>query len=72
MELGELMRARRKSLGLTQAEAAALAGVGARLVYEVERGSTAVQLDNLTRLLEALGLPVVGRRGAARSVVVVA
>ena len=46
MELAQLMRTRRKRLGLTQAEAAALAGVGARLVYEVEHGSTAVQLDS--------------------------
>ena len=68
MELAQLMRTRRKRLGLTQAEAAALAGVGARLVYEVEHGSTAVQLDNLVRLLNALGLHLAARPGSRDSV----
>jgi HTH-type transcriptional regulator / antitoxin HipB len=68
VELAELVRTRRKRLGLTQADAAALAGVGARLVYEVEHGSTAVQLDNLLRLLNALGLHLTARPGAGDTV----
>jgi HTH-type transcriptional regulator/antitoxin HipB len=69
-ELGELVRKRRKRLGLSQAEAAVLAGVGSRLVYEVEHGSQSVQLDKLIRLLNTLGLHVAVRPGAADSVVV--
>jgi len=68
VELAEFVRTRRKRLGLSQAEAALLAGTGARLVYEVEHGSTAVQLDNLVRLLNALGAHLEVRPGGEDSV----
>jgi y4mF family transcriptional regulator len=65
---GEAVRSRRKDLGLSQADAADLAGVGARLVWEVEHDSTSVQLGNLVRLLNALGLHLELHPGAATSV----
>lgn len=54
--LGQAARARRRALGLTQETVADLAGVGLRLVHEVEHGKGTVQLANLTRLLHVLGL----------------
>lgn len=54
--LGADVRARRRALGISQADAAALAGVSERFVRSVERGKRSVQLDALSRLLDALGL----------------
>lgn len=56
MEVADLVQQRRKELGLTQAEAALLAGVSPRFVFDVENGKRSVALDRLTRLLKALGL----------------
>lgn len=54
--LGGQVRARRRDLGLTQAEVADLAGVSAKFLRDVERGKPTIQLDTLTRVLGALGL----------------
>lgn len=43
LSLGETLRARRKKLGLTQFEAAELAGVSVRFVHDVENGMETVQ-----------------------------
>jgi y4mF family transcriptional regulator len=59
--LGEIVRARRRSHGLTQVQLAGVAGTTIRLVSEIERGKASVQLDTLTRVLEALGLELVAR-----------
>ena len=50
------VRDRRRALGLTQAEVAALAGVGVRLVHELERTPSGVRFDKLLPVLEVLGL----------------
>ena len=63
--LGVALRARRRSLDLTQEELADLAGVGLRLVHEVEHDKDTVQLVNLLRLLGALGLHLELTPGAA-------
>ena len=55
-EVAESLRARRKQLGLTQLEAAELAGVSVRFVHDVENGKVTVQLDRVQALAEALGL----------------
>lgn len=52
----ELLRARRKQLGLTQLDAAELAGVSVRFVHDIENGKQSVQLDRVQALAEALGL----------------
>jgi y4mF family transcriptional regulator len=56
MQVSSLVQQRRKELRLTQAEAALLAGVSPRFVFDVENGKTTVALDRLTLLLRALGL----------------
>jgi HTH-type transcriptional regulator/antitoxin HipB len=59
--LGEIVRARRRAHGLTQVQLAGVARTTIRLVSEIERGKPSVQLDTLTRVLEALGLELVAR-----------
>jgi len=54
-ELGERIARRRIELGLTQAQAAAGAGVGKRTIERIEAGSD-TQLSTLIRLLGVLDL----------------
>lgn len=61
--LGAAVRARRRALHLTQQDLADLAGVGVRLVHELENDHQAVQLSKLTALLDALGLHLQLARG---------
>lgn len=56
MSLAEDVRLRRKELGLTQVDAADLAGVSERFVRLVEAGKDSVRLDKLEALLGVLGL----------------
>lgn len=64
--LGKLIRDERKSQGLTQEQFAALAGVGARFVRELEHGKPGCEMGLTFRVLEALGMRVAlaSRRGA--------
>jgi HTH-type transcriptional regulator/antitoxin HipB len=54
--LGEVIKAHRKFNRLTQAEIAALAGVGNRFISELENGKPGVQLDKILQVLASLGL----------------
>jgi HTH-type transcriptional regulator/antitoxin HipB len=67
--LGPVLSRRRKDLGLTQEELADLAGVALRLVHELEHDKVTVRLDNLLRLVNALGLHLELARGTANGVV---
>ena len=58
LELGAMLRARRRALGLTQLELAELAAVGERFVYEVETRSGNPGLHGVHRLCRALGLDI--------------
>jgi HTH-type transcriptional regulator / antitoxin HipB len=55
-DLAVVVRARRNDLSLTQQEVAEPADVSARFVMEVEQGKPTVRLDNLTAVLNAMGL----------------
>lgn len=57
-ELGALVRRKRKEVGVLQAEAAALAGVGTRFLSELERGKETAELGKALQVLERLGLEV--------------
>ena len=57
-DLAAAVRARRKHLGLTQAELADIASVSARFVYDLERGKPTIALDKALLVLDALGLAV--------------
>jgi y4mF family transcriptional regulator len=54
--LGAALRARRKSLGLTQEDLCRLAGCGLAFLYELEIGKPTVRLDKVLAVLAVLGL----------------
>lgn len=56
MDIGKAIRAKRKTDGLTQADAAALCGVGTRFLGELERGKETAQIGKILRILKGLGL----------------
>lgn len=53
--LGKAARAARKQLGLTQPQLALAAGVGVRFVVELEAGKPTLRLENILRVMHALG-----------------
>ena len=53
--LAAFVRARRLANRMTQRELAELAGLGVRLVSEVERGKTTTRMDVVNRLLAVFG-----------------
>jgi HTH-type transcriptional regulator/antitoxin HipB len=65
-QLGVVLRQRRKELGLTQIDAAALSNVSPRLLGELERGRASVGLGLVLRVAATLGLDLslVPRGGA--------
>lgn len=60
-QLGELIRSRRHELGLTQTEVAEVAYANLRFVSELERGKPTARLENVMRVLAALGIELEGR-----------
>jgi HTH-type transcriptional regulator / antitoxin HipB len=55
-DIGNVIRAKRKVDNLTQAEAAALCGVGTRFLGELEHGKPTAQIGKVLRILNGLGL----------------
>lgn len=55
-ELGALLRAFRKSRGMSQIDAAALAGVGERFLSELERGKATAELGLVLQVIDRFGL----------------
>ena len=53
--LGRAARAARKQLGLTQPKLALAAGVGVRFIVDMEAGKPTLRLENILRVLHALG-----------------
>jgi HTH-type transcriptional regulator / antitoxin HipB len=54
-QLGVAMRAARKQFGLTQPQLALAAGVGVRFVVDLEAGKPTLRLENVLRVIDALG-----------------
>ena len=54
-QLGQALRAARKQLGLTQPQLALAAGVGVRLIVELEAGKPTLQLEKVLQVINALG-----------------
>lgn len=54
-QLGKLLLAARKQLGLTQPQLALAAGVGVRFIVELEAGKPTVRLSHVLRVIDALG-----------------
>ena len=55
---GEVLRERRRQLGLTQEDVAIEAGVGRRFVIELERGKPGASLEHALRVAALLGLEI--------------
>jgi y4mF family transcriptional regulator len=53
--LGDFVRQRRLSAGLTQQQLGELAGVGKRFVVELEGGKATLRLDKVNLVLAAFG-----------------
>ncbi len=53
--LGDVVRHTRKALSLTQPQLALAAGVGVRFIVDLEAGKPTVRLENVLRVLQALG-----------------
>lgn len=54
--LGHIVRQARKALSLTQPQLALAAGVGVRFIVDLEAGKPTVRLENVLRVLQALGM----------------
>ena len=55
-DIGNAVRNKRKADGLTQADAAALCGVGVRFIGDLERGKETAQIGKILKILRGLGL----------------
>lgn len=55
MELSELLKERRKLSNLTQADLAKKAGVGLRLIREIEQGKESFRMDKVNQVLKLFG-----------------
>lgn len=58
-QLGKAIRDQRKSVGLTQLDAAGLCGVGERFLSELERGKPTAELGKVLQVITRLGLRLV-------------
>ncbi len=54
-QLGDALRAARKQLRLTQPQLALAAGVGVRFIVDLEAGKPTLRLENVLRVIDALG-----------------
>ena len=54
-QLGDAIRAARKHIELTQPQLALAAGVGVRFIVDLEAGKPTVQLEQVLRVIAALG-----------------
>tara|TARA_R110000868_G_scaffold10639_2_gene51573 strand:- start:2377 stop:2622 length:246 start_codon:yes stop_codon:yes gene_type:complete len=57
-ELGKMIRAKRKSKKLKQAECANLCGVGTRFLSELENGKSTIEIGKAMEVLHGLGLDI--------------
>lgn len=55
-DIGNIIRATRKAQGATQAEFAALCGVGVRFLSELENGKPTAELGKVLAVIQSLGL----------------
>lgn len=57
-DISSIIKNRRKSLNLTQAECAAFCGVGIRFFSELENGKESLHLGKVLQVLQTLGLKI--------------
>lgn len=61
VDLGDLVRGRRRLLALKQLDVAGLGNTGNRFIIDLERGKPTVQMQKVLDVLDLLGLEVVVR-----------
>jgi HTH-type transcriptional regulator / antitoxin HipB len=55
-DLGQLIRSRRKSHHITQADLALTAGTGLRFIIDLEKGKATCQIGKILQVLKVLGI----------------
>ena len=55
-QIARIVRATRKGQGLTQAELASIAGVGARFIVELEKAKPTLSIEKVLHVFNALGI----------------
>jgi len=55
-EFANLLKERRKSLGINQSDLAEIAGISINTLYKIEKGQTNATLVVLEKILDVLGL----------------
>lgn len=55
-ELGQIIRMKRRTLGLTQEHVAGLAGIGIRYLSDLERGKQTTEMGKALQVVNCLGL----------------
>ena len=64
-KLGQLIRTRRKQLGVTQKELAMTCGTGLRFIVDLEKGKPTCQTGKMLQIVQVLGLALrLGESGA--------
>ncbi|CAN7768391.1 XRE family transcriptional regulator [Ensifer sp. NM-2] len=58
LEIGRLLKTKRKGLGLTQEQVAEMAGISRPRYREIETGSAAARTTTLINIARALGLEI--------------
>jgi len=67
IELGAVLRERRKSMKLRQLDVAGLGNTGNRVIVEIENGKPTAQLQKVLDLVELLGLELVIQEKRSRA-----
>jgi HTH-type transcriptional regulator/antitoxin HipB len=57
-QIGELVKATRKSLAVTQKDLALTSGTGLRFIIELEQGKPTCQLSKVLTVLNTLGITI--------------
>jgi HTH-type transcriptional regulator / antitoxin HipB len=65
-QLGSLLRQARKKQGISQEDLSALAGIGPRLIGEIEHGKSTAEIGKVLQFLASLGLEVIVRPRTTR------
>lgn len=55
MELADFLKQKRKEKGLTQRELSLKAGVGLRIIREMEQGKASLRMDKVNQVLQLFG-----------------
>ena len=61
MSLREVLKARRKVLGISQQDLAEMSGISLPTVKDIERGLANPSLSTISKLLDVLGMEIVYR-----------